>query len=109
MSEMVERVAKAMQLGIMVNPPDDRSKAWTGLSDSARESFETMARAAIATMREPTEAMLSASTPALAEVAAAIQVALVDGYKLPKNPYGAPLQRAWRAMIDAALTVPGKP
>lgn len=62
MTEMVERVAKA----IFVKMSDgtgfsgvDGSGTWeTATSDDAKESWRQIARAAIAAMREPTEAMI---------------------------------------------------
>ena len=70
MSEMVERVAKALAREYDRDPETDNVGLGTQLSTA-------MARAAIAAMREPTEAMLYA------------------GWQEDSS--------IWRAMIDAAL------
>lgn len=83
MSEtMIERVAKAIAQADERNggPPYDYT---IGLGKHAKEALFDRARAAIAAMREPTMNMIDAAD--------------YDGGVLPP-------QRAWPAMIDAALS-----
>ena len=51
MSEMIERVAKAILKAYSEDPWEDLNKHW-------REVYTTEARAAIEAMRKPTEAMI---------------------------------------------------
>ena len=74
-SEMVQRVARAIERSIVFNP-----KA---------EDFEFMALAVIAAMREPTEAMVAAAE------------APGHWYDCEENPRSP--AEAWRGMIHAAL------
>jgi hypothetical protein len=76
--EMVQRVAKAIAEAVGERDPLDPRF----LSESA---YGDMARAAIAAMREPTEAMCAAGASASTSV----------------RPEGVPL--IWRAMIDEVL------
>ena len=75
MSDLVERVARA----ICEADPEGR------LFDVCRADFEAMARAAIAAMRNPTDAMRRAADPTL------------------PHPSLEAL-RVWRTMIEAAIT-----
>lgn len=75
MSEMIERVARAIEQEI---GPQDMD-------------FAKIARAAVEAMREPTEAML--------EVAQDMYEPVGDRAMWPPEP-----KDAWPAMIDAALT-----
>lgn len=65
MSEMVERVARAM-CDVSVRDPDDRSGGahpsgiWLDAGDPWWVGYEDMARAAIAAMRGPTPKMIEA-------------------------------------------------
>jgi hypothetical protein len=58
MSEMVERVARA----IYAAGKDDYAWPWDELNETRKEGVRDVARAAIAAMREPTEAMLQAGS-----------------------------------------------
>jgi hypothetical protein len=80
-SEMVERVARALyELG--ATTPGD---LWGCATPTWQESARREARAAIAAMGDPTEAMCAAGASASTSV----------------RPEGVPL--IWRAMIDEAL------
>ena len=78
MNEMVERVAQAIYI---THPHDNRGEpiSWTELTDYAKVPDRRRAIAAIAAMREPTEAM----------------------WKVQDNV--SYLRDMWPAMIDAAL------
>ncbi len=82
MSEMVERVAKAMCDAEMGHGIFEAYKVH-------RDSYMTLARVSIEAMREPTEAMVDAAN-ALDRVEA--------GLLMVATP-----NRAWEAMIDEAL------
>lgn len=86
MSEMVERVARAIYEGTPRNKPYDH------LSAFKRKGYEAEARAAIEAMREPTEAMCTAGRLA--------NMSIIGGYGGPTS---------WEAMIDAALASEPKP
>jgi hypothetical protein len=86
--DMIERVARALTIYDGSDPDGrtsiaDRPKRWMLMIEDAR--------AAIAAMREPTEAMLSAA----------------EEYRPPihRLTWAGP----WRAMIDAALNLPPQP
>ena len=78
MSEMIERVAKALS-------EREGSGPWEGglMGERGREMWRATARAAIEAMREPTSEMAFAD----------------DVKEWPDDA-----KAAWRAMIDAALT-----
>lgn len=62
MSEMVERVARAMLSAHDWTQNHDRTESgWDSVSPDWQEVYRAMARAAIEGMREPTEAMLDAT------------------------------------------------
>lgn len=82
MSEMVERVAKAIL---------ETMDLTDGLDGTAAENY---ARAAIEAMREPTEAMFCAGDERIIE-------ALNDHTRILRHV--TPAQDAWQAMIDEAL------
>lgn len=89
MSEMVERVARAIQaqwfarMGIKIVPlPDEAADSWKGWIPEAR--------AAIAAMREPTPAMVGAVDAAQAQL-------MNSG----TDHWGT--DEFWHCMIDAAL------
>lgn len=86
MSEMIERVARAILLKIV-----QRRDAWERASPNNREWYRSCARAAIATMREPTETMVMSN--------GAITGRDDAGHGLTERD----AVRSWRAMIDAAL------
>lgn len=86
MSEMVERLAKTLlrahyERGRGI-PPE-----WDSLDRYQREMWEQSAKAAIQSMREPTETMINAAMDA-------------DGTNMP---LAIGYDVAWRAMIDEAL------
>ena len=91
MSEMVERVAKAIRDHNMrqggVEPASD-------MTPFEAQHYTAEARAAIAAMREPTEAMVLAGDDAQTDIQGpdeGIQVAMCSSVP-------------WQAMIDAALS-----
>lgn len=75
--DMVERVARAIEAAMNDSSPT----GWAG-----EFQFPDLARAAIAAMREPTDAMWAAAW------------ALAEPYE------GIPFEEGYTAMIDAALT-----
>lgn len=80
MSEMVERVALALYRQVTGDTEDSATGSWPGCGDKIQSDYRAMARAAIKTMREPTEAMLEVG---------------------PVEPY---MDRdVWAMMIDEAL------
>lgn len=89
MSEMVERVARA----ILQAEADERGieAGWDGLPPNIQHALVLQARAAIEAMREPTEGMLSAA-------AAKLYDASQHG-----EPLNAFVAGHYRAMIDGAL------
>lgn len=82
MSEMVEKVARAMAEKSKARQPGMHTL--NSLPMDGKEDFLEMARAAIEAMREPTEAMVK------------------SGSSMYCNEYEAP--DIWEDMIDAALT-----
>ena len=97
MSEMVERVILAMAGA-------DDSGAIGAFGSSP--DYEAMARAGIAAMRAPTEAMISAAanTEKLKMVDSAMALAQVHGVKYPAWEWGdSPIADGYRAMVDQAL------
>ncbi len=90
MNEMVERVAEAMWL------EDTQDVKWEFAQRNYAPGYRVRARAAIAAMREPTEAMVRAGDLAQTEARGpklGAQVAMASSVP-------------WRAMIDAALVEP---
>jgi hypothetical protein len=93
MSEMIERVAKAMRADYIGSHNPNRL-AWEEIDDGMRAIWRQHARAAIEAMREPTEAMVSAM--------------------IGPHYVGLDLEQAtqrlqvcvWNAGIDAALSQP---
>lgn len=98
MSEgVVERVARAMHSASPYRLAWGTGRqAWEADREHTREFFRAMARAAIAALREPTEAMLQ-------EAVGAGWHGGVEGYTRGEMEHGANL---WRAMIDVALKGP---
>lgn len=84
MSEMIEKVAKAIYAGMTIeargNLPDDWDKIGPD-HEKARQGWRKVARAALIAMREPTPEMLDAA-------------AEVDGLAILPE---------WQSAIDAAL------
>lgn len=87
MSEMVERVAKAIfDRGSVLQKP------WEEADDGHREFYRSLARAAIEAMREPTEAMVDVVAPSL----------FLPGVTTPKSERRT-ASSIFTGMIDAAL------
>lgn len=92
MSEMVERVARAVYEKIALDPdwddaPLTEDQRVAQDDDPSQEACRAIARAAIAAMRDPTEGMCLAGQEAKLTI------------DFGKPPNGG----IWRAMIDAAL------
>lgn len=87
MNEMVERIARAIMLADGHNNPENPPRFPTDFSAKEASEYRSAARAAIAAMREPTEAMLAASGRL-------------------NHPRDAEI---WRAMIDAVLADDSRP
>ena len=85
MSEMVERVARAIYEDDF-GGPDRTPTPWAERDEEFRETVRSNARAAIQAMREPTSAMVEAA----------------DSRRDPRNGWLGAIS-AWEAMIDAAL------
>lgn len=87
MSEMVERVARALQLEDFGGDAVKAVDAWgvSDADDSYQNSYRHTARVAIEAMKEPTNEMVGAG---------------VEGWKI--NGYLS-IQFVWPAMIDEAL------
>lgn len=83
--DMVERVARAIYAHRMERfwPPRGRTLTYDELSPEMRQKEVASARAAIAAMREPTEAMYAAA--ACYEWPAEIMRAMVDAALKPKT------------------------
>ncbi|TDR28919.1 hypothetical protein [Aquamicrobium defluvii] len=93
MSEMVERVAKAIYEASpfkMTEGPYDRQ------SDLYKRNCRLLARAAIEAMREPTDAMVDVGQDAFAE-----GINMVAGHPEPSDEAS---YQTYIAMIDAALS-----
>jgi hypothetical protein len=90
MSEMVERVARAIHKTYHADTMDGLSggsvdAAWDRLAEfDCQDEWRAAARAVIAAMREPTEAM-------------------IEGTNYPNTTWDSGDADVWRAMIDAAL------
>lgn len=96
---IIERVAKEIFY-------QSRSmKGWDDSSESYRDKFRTMARAAIFALREPTEEMVDGADDAFHET-----LQWYNGYNersriSPRSYASAPFSEAiWRSMIDSALS-----
>lgn len=106
MSEMVERVARAIALARGMDPGGNSVTAFQGAPRDCRvwETLVPSARAAIEAMREPTEAMLKAAHQQAYEVVAEeigdADPALVF---VDEEENARTVTRYHRAMIDAAL------
>ena len=87
MSEMIERVAKAL------SDSERNYLAWEDESEVYKKLHREAARVAIAAMREPTEAMLAASVEHI-EVAGDREAWKGERENVAKD--------VWRSMIDAA-------
>ena len=106
MSQMVERVARAILAEQLRREGNTCGKpqGWEDAHPSERADATAFAKEAIAAMREPTEAMMDASRPAMREVDDRLGFVQMRSAKPISWPDGEPpLKHAWRAMIDAAL------
>lgn len=95
MSEMVERVARALEVADGCGPDDPAYIRFPGAVSFGlcwRDKYADKARAAIAAMREPTDAMTAAADD-------------LDVYPLGSSTpsQSAMIDEKWQAMIDAAL------
>lgn len=98
MSEMVERVARSLYENLDAGDHDD----WGELGESGKEPWLRGARAAIAAMREPTEAVIWAGCMALRDVPRSeFMAAELSGDRHATAKMKMPLR--WRAMVDEAL------
>lgn len=97
---MIERVARAL---CRVNNLESRSRAginvmydsdWLHYENASWKNHENEARAAIAAMRDPTEAVVTAGLANVDASSDLVTLGYIDGDDLTP---------AWRAMIDAAL------
>lgn len=96
MSEMVDRVARAICVG------DSQFTACCGSCGTIVEQ----AKRAIVAMREPTQDMVlaGATTPLMEQVNNCLVVAEAHRAVLPHAEWSSgPLAEAWRAMLDEAL------
>lgn len=93
MSELVERVARAICKSRFMNGGNEDDDGWDDLPKAHKQQRLIEARAAIEAMREPTEAMIDAGEPEFYE-----WMFGQEDWTRPMVPQG------WRAMIDAALT-----
>ena len=83
MTYMIDKIARAMHASVnghVIPPP-----TWDNQSEQSQNYWRIGARAAIVTMREPTETMIDA------------------GSKEQRNILSKPIEGIWTAMIDAAL------
>jgi hypothetical protein len=86
MSEMIERVAKAIWDQERKQPDCGHRPDWEVLNVTAADAYRAKAKAAIEAMREPTDQMID------------------DGYEAGGyTPDPSDVPAAFRAMIDAAL------
>jgi hypothetical protein len=76
--------------------------------DGALESWKILVRAVLQAIREPSEGMMSAAaeTPGMKAASATMVLQQARGYPLDPAAFvdGSPLEQAWRASIDAALS-----
>lgn len=91
MNEMVERVTQAVRA---VRIPIMRGEDMIGVTQVPAHMAERIASAAIAAMREPTEAMVRKG--------AACDGEIIEMTGLEED-WMADVREQWRAMIDAAL------
>lgn len=91
MSEMVDRVARALFADVVTGIP---MADWNSEDTDIHEHYRRMARVGIEAMREPTGLMVDA--------------ALANDKQWSINAIPR-LRTAWRAMIDAALAKETKP
>jgi len=103
MSEMVERVARAIcaanesEVSGRQASPDDVPVSGRGAGQPLWKLYEPLARAAIAAMREPTEAMLKAGKVPTREIS------LGNGTTATGFGLWGGERSSWQAMIDKAL------
>jgi hypothetical protein len=103
MSEMIERVARAISKARFLNGGNEDDDGWDDCSAGLRNDYRTQARAAVEAMREPTKEMWQAGTGAIEE-AQDFSTDSEGTYEVTTpSDYPGP---CWRAMIDAALSTP---
>lgn len=88
---IIERVARAIW---GEEPIQHFEQKFEDLIPMEQEAWRVMARAAVAAMREPTEAMLGSTD----------KDGLLGGYGYGDDCYEANAGMVWQAMIDAALS-----
>lgn len=93
MSEMVERVARAISQAMEEGFPRFTKQNWEDLTPLAQASMRHRARAAIAAMREPTGTMLDIGEHQYLKAECGLLSTNVS-----------PMHNAWDVMIDEALT-----
>jgi hypothetical protein len=93
MSEMIERVARAVMITRQAAAGPIPSMSLRVMQPSAFDF--AIARAAIEAMREPTEGMVLAGGD--------VEIERVDGEALEYHRLDGACARAWKTMIDAAL------
>lgn len=98
-NDMVERVAKALAWAarFYTDVSSDQEELWAAHSPEDQEMMRSHARAAIAAMREPTEAMTDAGSDAEEKYEDEVK-----GGDLTPTRHDLPAA-IWRAMADAAL------
>lgn len=104
MTDMVERVARALLAGDIENYGDEVVEKTIPCWRTHSWLYKKRARSSIAAMREPTDGMIKAAaeTDGMKAVDGMVMVAFIHGQKLPDGK-PSPLLQAWRAAIDAAL------
>jgi hypothetical protein len=109
MSEMVERVARAIIEMLNKIDGDPNATAWDNASQEMKEGMYPLARAAIEAMREPTDDMLIAGVGAGYDENRPFAERIKDrtegsASSLVTAGNGAIYRAAYEAMIDAALS-----
>jgi hypothetical protein len=112
MSEMVERVAKALWA---VSAEPENGDSWEALSEDWRDNFRTHSRTAIEAMREPTSAMAAKACNALKRHIDSLSEEEREtrwpgrkddkGWRVPNKEKH---KVRYQAMIDAALPHPAE-
>ncbi len=102
---VIERAARALEAAW-----DDGSDVASGLPPIEFTDAERLhlARAVLQAIREPTPEMIEAmaNTSGMKAVSTQVSIQAARGYPLDPNAMtnGSPLEQAWRAGIDAALS-----
>lgn len=105
MSEMVERVANAMNArrGEMLAMVEDPERFRHSLASGNGDAWKWLARAAVEAMREPSEAMLRGAFVAMNETPGGTWKTMKAEGATPRRLFDVKMAPRWRAMIDAAL------